>query len=379
MPTLPHSWDHCHIHRSARVDRMYHVYQTNRAGWVMVLCLGALTFALLVGATFLAPAARADGGVAQFSIRPAAPGFDSAGSAPYFVLNLTPGATMQSRVRITNIGTAAGRLALYPVDATTGQTSGVVYYTQNDPRADVGRWITVDAHQLSLDPGKSQIVTFTVSVPHSARPGQHVGGLVAENLAVQGSSGSSVAINIQHLSIVAVQVNLPGKAIQRMEATGIRAGGQQGYQILYMSLRNSGTQMLKPSGSLQVTDMAGHQLKHMTMTLDTVLPQTAISYPVYVYGQALGPGRYRAVLSLTYGNPQQTLSRTFTFEITAASVQQVFGNRATNAPPPVGVSWGGNPSLLPIAGGIAALLLAGFGASLFVVPRLRLRLRSRKR
>lgn len=344
---------------------------------VMAVC--AFATALLLGAIVPVRAAYADGGVAQFSIRPTAPGSDAAGSAPYFVLNLKPGATIQSNVRITNTGTASGSVALYPVDATTGQTSGVVYRSQTDPRTDVGGWITVGASHVALAPGKSQVVSFTVTAPRSARPGQHVGGLVAENLAVQGSASGSVQINIQHLSIVAVQVNLPGQQVQQLAATGIRAGGQQGYQILYLNLHNVGTQMLKPIGTLKITDTRGYQLKQMNLALDTVLPQTAIAYPVYVDGQALGPGHYRAVLSLTYGDPQRTLSQAFNFEITAAAVQQVFGTRPPNSAPLLANGLSGAPILLLVGGGVVALLLGGFGASLLFAPRLRARLLFRRR
>ena len=363
----------------ARNDRRDLISLLSRVGQFAALCVCACALALLLGAVVPIQVAHADGGVAQFSIRPTAPGSDASGAAPYFVLDLKPGATLQSKARITNTGTASGSVALYPVDATTGQTSGVVYRSQTDPRTDVGGWMTVSASHVTLAPGKSQVVSFTVTVPTSARPGQHVGGLVAENLAVQGGADGNVQINIQHLSIVAVQVNLPGQQMQQLEATGIRAGGQQGYQILYLSLRNSGTQMLKPSGTLQVTDTKGRQLKQMKLTLDTVLPQTAIAYPVYVYGQALGPVHYRGVLSLAYGDPQRTLSRTFTFEITAAAVQQVFGNRAPNSAPPLSYGPGGMPLLLLVAGGAAALLLGGFGASLLFAPGLRARLLFRKR
>lgn len=344
---------------------------------VAYICASAAALLLAIILCFAAPLALADGGsdVAQFSIRPVAQS-STTPPAPYFVFNLQAGATIHSQVRITNTGTARGSVALYPVDATTGQTSGVVYRSRQDRRADVGSWVTVGTSQLTLDPKQSQTVAFTVTVPASVRPGQHVGGLVAENLALQNGSGTSpssgVQINIQHLSIVAVQVNLPGPQAQRLDATSLQPGGQHSYQILFLNLRNTGTQMLKPSGTLRVTDTAGHQLKLMQLTLDTVLPQTVIAYPVYVDGQALSAGHYKGVLSLTYGSPQLTLSRTFDFVVTAASLQQVFGGKAPNAPPSLtSAGFGGVPTIAALAGGAALLLLAGLGTSMILMPRLR--------
>jgi hypothetical protein len=267
------------------------------------------------------------------------------------------------------------------VDATTGQTSGVVYRTSTDPRTDVGAWVRVGMQHVTLAPKHDQIIPFTITVPASVRPGQHVGGLVAEDLAVQSGSSSSVQINIQHLNIVAVQVDVPGAQSQRLDATAIHAGGASNYQILYVSLSNTGTQMLKPTGTLQVTDTSGHQVKQMPMSLDTVLPQTTIDYPVFIDGQALGAGHYQGVLSLSYGSPQQTLHRAFQFEITAANLKQVFGSRAINTPPVVGITWGGGgvPNVVVIVGGAVALLLVALGASVFFVPALRARMPFRRR
>jgi hypothetical protein len=345
-------------------------------------CASASALLLTILLALSTPLAHADGGMAQFSIRPDASDSTTTG-APYFMFNLQASATVHDQVRITNTGTARGSVALYPVDATTGQTSGVVYRSQQDPRTDVGSWVTVDASQLTLEPQQSQTVAFTVTVPASAsvRPGQHVGGLVAENLALQNGSGSSgssgMQVTIQHLSIVAVQVNLPGSQAEQLEATGIQAGGQHNYQMLFLGLHNTGTQMLKPTGSLHVIDTRGRQLKLMKLTLDTVLPQTAIDYPVYVDGQALAPGHYKGVLSLTYGAPQQTLSRAFAFEVTAASLQQVFGSKTPNTPPSLlaGQGPGGILVILAILGGVALLLLAGLGTCVVFVPGLRERVR----
>ena len=355
----------------------------------LVLLAATFVFAFLLSATLpayaaqAAQAARADGGGAQFSLRALAAADSTAPAAPYFNYSLPANATTQGRARVTNTGAARGDVALYAVDATTGQTSGVVYRASADPRTDVGAWITVGAQRLTLDPGQSQTISFTVAVPASARPGQHVGGIVAENLTVQQGSGkntgSGVQITIQHLSIVAVQVDLPGQLSQRLEATRLQAGGGHGYQTLLLSLRNTGTQLLKPSGTLQVTDTAGRQLKQATLQLDTFLPQTAIDYPVYIDGQALGPGHYQATLSLTYGDPQQTLHRAMAFEITRAEVEQVFGSSAATTPPssvgaPMGV-----PAPALIACVIAALLLLGLGASVVFVPGLRARMPFLKR
>src|SRR5207249_10040860 len=96
------------------------------------------------------------------------------------------GATSTGRVRVTNVGSTAGDLLLYGVDATTAPTSGIVFLDAKEPRKDAGAWIKLDAYRLTLLAGESRVVPFRVTVPGHAKPGQHVGGIVAENLTLSG-------------------------------------------------------------------------------------------------------------------------------------------------------------------------------------------------
>jgi hypothetical protein len=180
-----------------------------------------------------------------------------------------------------------------------------------------------------------------------------------------------------HLTVLAVQLNLPGQQAEQLEAHSIRAGGEHGYQILAVSLRNTGTQLLKPTGALQVQETGGRLLKTIPLQLDTLLPQTAIDYPAFVEGQALGPGHYQAALTLRYG-AGGVLNFTTTFAITAQDLQQTFGNRPPNTLPS-GAGGSGGPSPLVVAAAVVLGLAALGTGAIFFVPGLRARVRVFKR
>lgn len=332
--------------------------------------MGTLLFLLMVLGTSLTASfgfgfssiAHADSGQPDFSLQPVRYDPSEPLTKSYFIFDGKAGMVEKSSVRVTNSGTAKGSVGLYPVDATTGQTSGAVYLNQNDPRKDVGSWITLGTQQLTLDAGQSQIVSFQVTIPASVRPGQHLGGIVAENLTQSNSSesNSAIQIKVKNLTIIAVQVNLPGTTIEQLVGTGVQAGGQNGYQQLLIGLSNAGTDMLKPSGTLQIADTQGKMIKNFSLTLDTFLPQTAINYPVTVTGQGLAPGNYQAILNLTYGH-NQALHYTTKFAITQQQVTQVFGNNASKTQAPLGFGdngFAGMPlwQLLLVAGGTLAIL-----------------------
>jgi hypothetical protein len=305
--------------------------------------------------------AHADGGQANFALKPVLYDPSNPVTQSYFVFDSKPGIVVKSSVRVTNTGTARGSVSLYTVDATTGQTSGAVYLNHDDPRKDVGAWMTLGARQLTLNPGQNQVVSFEVAIPSKVRPGQHLGGIVAENLTQSSSqqNNSAIQIKVKNLTIVAVQVNLPGTSVEQLVGTGVQAGGDNGYQQLLLGLSNTGTVMLKPSGSLQVANAQGQVVKNVSLKLDTFLPQTAIDYPVAITGQALGPGDYQARLTLTYGHGH-SLHYTARFTITQQQITQTFGSTASKTQLPPG--FGDGPSglslwqMVLVAGGVLALL-----------------------
>ena len=263
--------------------------------------------------------------------------FSASSSVPvtksYFILSAHAGTTLKRSVLVTNSGTATGTTTLSTVDATTGQSSGTVFLAASVKQSRVGTWISLGVEQVTLAPQQSQTVSFQVVVPKNALAGQHVGGIVAaDEVNAPANTKNPVLITVQNLSIIAVQVNLPGPVIEQLSASGIQAGGANGYQSLVVGLSNIGNDMLKPAGSLKVFDAQGRLVQTASLHLDTFLPDTSINYPVYVQKQALLPGDYQATLALTYGHGQ-VLNYTTKFTITQQQVTQTFqGSTPLQAP-----------------------------------------------
>ena len=274
----------------------------------------------------------------------------------YFVLETKAGTTLSQSVRVTNVGTATGSVRLYPVSATTAPTGGIAFLSQHDPLRDVAAWIKLGQQQLTLAPGQSQVVSFQVAVPASARSGEHVSAITAENLTLQKSSSkNSLQIDVQSLSIMAVQVNIPGPRIEQMKITGIQAGGSNGYQSLLIGMANTGNQMLKPYGTLSVSNAQGQPLQSLNVKLNTILPDTSIDYPAYVQKQALAPGDYQVSLHLNYGHSKR-LDYTSKLTITQKQVDQAFSNSPLKAPTSAMPLW---QIILVALAAIILLLTAG--------------------
>jgi hypothetical protein len=315
-----------------------------------------------LSAAGLVPASGASAQGAVFSITPVK-------REPYFIFHTSPGGVVSGQVRIVNVSASAGQVALYPVDATTGQTSGAVYLSAQAQRRGVGRWLSLSTSILTLGARQHRVVSFSLRVPPGTSAGQHLGGLVAAPLKPQSTRATtrgrnSFHVNIQEISIVAVQVNLPGPARQQMAISDLVASGRPGYQTLLIGLGNTGNTLVKGTGRLTVSRTGGSRVLERSFPLDTFVPQTRIAFPVYVRGRRLPAGAYVAEVVITYGSGHQ-VRRTFHFGISSHQVRQTYGTTGTSN----GTGASSSGSSIPVwALVLGAVLLVGgsvVGSSLY--------------
>jgi hypothetical protein len=326
---------------------------------------------LLAVATLCCTATPALAGTSSFALRPVTYTPSNPVTQSYFVLPARPGQVIHSEVRVTNAGTATGTALLYGVDATTGATSGAVYVSRTSPRHDVGGWLRLGVVRVTLAPGESRVVPFSVVVPAHVRSGDHLGGIVAENLAVDGSSavdgkkGGSFRIRVRHLTIVAVQLALPGARVERLALPRASFGRMGAYPTLVLALRNAGTVMLKPRGTVRLTNAKGTVVERRSFTLDTFLPRTAIGYPLVLH-ENLPSGVYHAAVRIAYGT--HVLQKVLTIGVANANAVE----RSDAPPPPAPVATLRKASMLPWIVGVAGALL-GLGGVLMALRARRVR------
>jgi len=315
------------------------------------------SFAAFLLALALAPAAAA-------ATAPVGPvfGLRAVGNPKlgYFVYPASAGTTLQGAVTVTNTGDESGTVKLYPADATTGATTGTVYLTDTAPTG-VGTWISLGSSSLTLQPGQHEQVPFTVHVPGRAAAGQYVGGIVAET--VREATGpkskrkTNVQIRVRNLSIVAVEVEVPGAQVAKFT----------GRQQVFITMSNDGNVLRKPTGAVTIQSTKGTKIQRIPFHMDTFLPHTSIQYPVQLK-KALPPGQYVAAVEMTYSGTGsagvETSSAAPQFSVSSQNVQKVFNpGKPTQVGPGGVVAASKSSSKLweYIAIGLGALLLAGGG------------------
>jgi Bacterial protein of unknown function (DUF916) len=257
-------------------------------------------------------------GGAHFSLSPSFLSPYNVKPRSYFIYSSNFGALITDKLHVTNDGNATGLVSLYPADATTQQNSGTMFLSRTDPRKDVGAWIKLSSQSLVLNPGQSVDVPFTVTIPTHVRPGQHGGGIVAETVSqappTSTSKAKGVSISVQALIVLGVLINLPGTTVEKLGISSVTYDDKSIFQRLLLGLTNSGTQLLYPSGYIQILNGSGQIVQNLPLKLRTFLPQTSIRYPVYIQHHQLPLGkRYTAKVSLRYGHDYSlNYSTTFT-------------------------------------------------------------------
>lgn len=285
----------------------------------------------------------------SFVARPVASG------RPYFVLGAKPGQVLHRQIQVINNGKVAGPVRVYPVDATTGATSGAVYRDRAFARRDVGAWTRVTPDRTVLRPGQSRVVDVQITVPSDAGSGDHLGGFVVEPAVAKRTAGSkkgaSFSVKIHTLTVVALEVQVAGPRSPKLTIDGARAGGLQKQQQVLLNLSNRGNTLFKGQGAMNIYDSRGKLVKKAGFRLNTFVPHTAIAYPVALSGLALAEGHYQAGVTIRYAG-DHVVRRMVSFEVTRKSLRHTFGGVTTK---PRGE--GGFPVWI-IGIGLALVLLA---------------------
>ncbi len=263
---------------------------------------GILPIMLFLGMLVsLSPAQAAD--EPQFGIRPANPSADAA-TTGYFTLKAQAGDTLKDAVVVANPGTVPIKVALYPVDATSGQGGGAIYMGNTEPRTGVGAWITMEKAVIEVAPQKQETVPFTITVPKETRASQYLGGIAIQldrSVSAATQEAGSFGVTTVTRALTAVLVNVGQiAAMPSLRITGAQVTEVDGLPTLTLSVQNDGATLVKSHGDVTMTDAAGQTVLSSQLTLDTLLPQTTIAYPL----QEEPPtalGTYRVHATLDFG------------------------------------------------------------------------------
>ncbi|MFC6161950.1 WxL protein peptidoglycan domain-containing protein [Kribbella jiaozuonensis] len=161
-----------------------------------------------------------------------------------------PGGEVQDALVVANSSKTPLTLGVYAADGFTTDDGRLDLLTDDAKSTGVGTWVHTPSAQVTIQPGKSLQVPFTLAVPAGATPGDHLGGIVT-SLKQSGDVDRRLAIRIRvrvsgalepSVSVDDVKIHYSGTAVPFAKADAT---------VTY-TIRNTGNAILaaRPSTSL---------------------------------------------------------------------------------------------------------------------------------
>ncbi len=278
--------------------------------------LTAVALACAAGAAFVLPTvAFAD--VGGLAVAPAHPDPAVPSSRAYFTLSMAPGSTASEQVRVADTAGSPIDVLVNAVDGLTSTNSGAVYANREDPVHKAGAWVTPATSSLSLAPGTTHFVDFTVHVPSDATPGDHLAGIAFED-ATPRTTGKGVQVTTVVRSVIGVLVQVPGPAAFDLSVGGasiqpLTTGGQPSVVV---DLTDTGLRLGKPDLTVTLHGPAGYA-RTVSRQLDTLLPGDRIAYPL-PWPDSLPAGDYSITVTADGGGMASPVTYSGTYRLGAA-------------------------------------------------------------
>jgi hypothetical protein len=103
---------------------------------------------------------------------------DFGAGRPNYSYTLDPPGQLKDGLVVVNRGTKPLTLAVYAADAFTTDAGTLDLATKDAPPQRVGAWVHAGRDHVTIQPGKSVEVPFSVTLPQDATPGDYMGGIV---------------------------------------------------------------------------------------------------------------------------------------------------------------------------------------------------------
>ncbi len=235
--------------------------------------------------------------------RPANPRADNPRSESIFIYELEPGASAQDGVRVFNNTDTVRTIAVGAVDSSLASDGAFACAQANEPKVSVGRWITLEKDTVTVAPGKSAVVNFTITAPDSANVGEQSGCITMQDTAATEAPEQGGGVVLSFRSAIRVAVTVPGEIVKGLSIAGVTLAPSPSDGKLYTatpSIRNSGNVSLDTNITVTLTSLFGIPADSKEGTYPVIAGSTA-SWN-YEFTSPFWGGLYRADVVAEYND-----------------------------------------------------------------------------
>lgn len=205
-----------------------------------------------------------------------------------FTFGGDPGQSISDFYYIENSGTLPQDVTVYATDAYNADDGTFSLFDGNVAPAGVGNWISIDGaprQVITLAPQSSKVIPFTLTIPADARPGDHVGGIIASVVTPDGQ------VKLERRVATRLYVRVSGELQPALTVGGLSATYQpdlnpfNGHVILTYTVKNTGNVALSANTVSSITGLFGMPLSGLTTsTMPEIFPDGSHIMTVTVPG-----------------------------------------------------------------------------------------------
>jgi hypothetical protein len=206
----------------------------------------------------------------------------------FFQPQLTPGKPYVDSVSVANYTAEPLTFHLYGADAINTPGGGLSLRRRTDVQEGMGKWITLPYSLLTVPPHTNSVVPFVIVAPREAVPGDHVGGIVAEETRGTTSRAGSTQITV----VQAVGVRVYGRVVGALQpslslrqvslsmrtSTATQFGGTLRADVGFIVV-NNGNAVLSPRTTVVLSTPFGTAARR-TFTVNQLLPGYSVPFLV---------------------------------------------------------------------------------------------------
>ena len=257
--------------------------------------------------------------------------------------SLDPGSSTEYTVTVKNLNPTEQTFYISLKNISDVTFDGTPIFTEPNAEKtgmELADWISLTTTQITLPPGVSERVTFTMNIPEDATPGSHFGS-VFFSVVPPDIENSGVAVGYRVGNLIHIRVTGHADESANIRHFSTDRFFNNAKDVSFSArIENTGTVLVRPSGPVEIKNMLGQKVDTFIFneTKNAVFPGKIKEYSFTWTGEGTGFGRYEALISPVYGytGAKMTMSSTISFWILPLNI------------------------LLPALGILAALLLTTF-------------------
>src|SRR3989344_4211021 len=213
-----------------------------------------ISFSLIfLALPFFVAQALGPGGVGGY---PANPDPNIPHSESWFIYSLDLGESKEDALLIFNTSDEIKTVKLYAVDSVPSNQGNFALAAEDAPKEDLGGWLKLAETFITLEPGESREVPFTIAIPGNADVGEHSGGIIIKKSS-QAEALSQTGASIVTRVGIRVYETVPGEIVKKIELDefAVKLAAPENQKPFYgidLSVSNKSTVSLTPKVDLEI-------------------------------------------------------------------------------------------------------------------------------